>query len=125
MLISFLHYRFKEWQQQNKLQIPRIGEEELPNANINVKRYRHNKIMAPKPLDPLSKDYEKKLKKKSSGYSSDQEKNHNLSSKNRHVNKKINNELKTVDQIRKQKRLKEKRRAKNARPSRKRKLKKK
>ncbi|EXX74025.1 uncharacterized protein OCT59_002054 [Rhizophagus irregularis] len=112
--------RFKEWQQQNKLQIPRMGEKELPNININVKQFRHNKITAPKPLDPLSKDYEKKLKKTSkAGDPNDQEKNYNLS-----IKKKFNNELKTADQIYKQRKLKEKRKAKNGRVSRKKKSKK-
>jgi ATP-dependent RNA helicase DDX54/DBP10 len=102
--------------------MPRTGENELPNASINVKRYRHNKITTPKPLDPLSKDYEKKLKKRSKADDSiDQEQSFKLSFKKKHTVKKINNELKTADQIRKQRKLNEKRKAKNARPSRKRK----
>jgi len=97
-----------------------MGEKELPNANLDMKRYRHNKITAPKPLDPLSKDYEKKFRKasKTNGVK-DRGESSNISSK-----KRFNNELKTVDQIHKMRILKEKRKAKNARPSRKRKSKK-
>ncbi|GBC00003.1 hypothetical protein RclHR1_03700010 [Rhizophagus clarus] len=117
--------RFKEWQQQNKLQIPRMGEKELPNVNVTMKQYRHNKFTAPKPLDPLSRDYEKKFKKASKADDpNDQEKSFDLSTKKKRVNRKINNELKTVDQIYKQRKLKEKRRAKNGRASRKKKSKK-
>jgi ATP-dependent RNA helicase DDX54/DBP10 len=92
-----------------------MGERELPSVNLTVKQYRHNKITAPKPLDPLSKDYEKKLKKASKA---DQEESFNLSTKKKHGNRKINNELKTADQIYKQRKLKEKRKAKNGRASR-------
>ncbi|CAG8573058.1 787_t:CDS:10 [Funneliformis caledonium] len=113
--------RFKEWQQHNKLQIPRMGEKELPNTNLNMKRYRHNKFTTPKPLDPLSKSYEKKLKKVSKSDSTNDQKDiSNISSKKRntggHNNKRINNELKTAEQIHKLRKLKEKRKAKNARP---------
>ncbi|CAI2190966.1 18209_t:CDS:2, partial [Funneliformis geosporum] len=116
--------RFKEWQQHNKLQIPRMGEKELPNKNLNMKRYRHNKITTPKPLDPLSKNYEKKIKKASKAdVANDQRDFSNISSKKQntsgHTNKKINNELKTAEQIYKLRKLKEKRKSKNARPNRK------
>lgn len=97
-----------------------MGEKELPNVNINAKQFRHKKITTPKPLDPLSKDYEKKLKKASkTGDPNDQEKSFNLSTK-----MKPKNELKTADQIYKQRKLKEKRKAKNGRVSRRKKFKK-
>ncbi|CAG8433614.1 1192_t:CDS:10 [Ambispora gerdemannii] len=120
--------RFKEWQQQNKLEIPRTGERELGTVQVDVKRYRHNKITTPKPLDPLSKNYPKKLKKM-------QKSNNSIEGNDNYEEKKprnkaihlvktpdipkrgVKSELKTVDQIRKQRKIKQNRRAKNSRPS--------
>ncbi|CAG8465871.1 4437_t:CDS:10 [Ambispora leptoticha] len=117
--------RFKEWQQQNKLEIPRTGERELSTVKVDAKRFRHNKITVPKPLDPLSKNYSKKLKKmqKSNVHNNNDDedndgkkKSHNIKPPNIPM-RGVRSELKTVDQIRKQRQIKQKKHAKNSRPN--------
>jgi ATP-dependent RNA helicase DDX54/DBP10 len=66
-------------------------------------------MQAPKPLDPLGKNYEDKLKKlKAKGVDPKS-----------FVQRQAKNELKSAGQIQKERRLKAQRREKNARPSRK------
>ncbi|RHZ88457.1 hypothetical protein Glove_22g98 [Diversispora epigaea] len=113
--------RFNDWQQHNKFKIPRVGEYELPSQKSNRRRFKHNKIMKPKPLDPFAIDYEKKkrkfLKKSKNGDDVTE-----IPLKSQHNSKANNNELKTVDQIHKQRKLKERKKEKNARPSRNKKI---
>ncbi|CAG8500056.1 7887_t:CDS:10 [Acaulospora morrowiae] len=105
--------RFDAWKKQNKFEIPRTGEKELSSKIVDNKRFRHKKMTAPKPLDPLAKDYEKKKRNllKNTG-------DRKLGNDKDLGNFNSNNELRTVEQIHKRRKLKEKRRAKNARPSR-------
>ncbi|CAG8566474.1 20266_t:CDS:10, partial [Cetraspora pellucida] len=102
--------RFMEWQQQNKLLIPRTGEKEIQSARFDVKKFRHKTPDSSEPSDPLAINHEKKQK--------------NSKKANSRNSVKAKNELKTVEQICKQRRIKEKRKSKNARPSRKGRLKK-
>jgi len=131
---TFRSGRFDEWKSKSRVALPQIGEAEnsstvaqKKHANPGVRRFKHNRIMGPKPLDKLSNDYERKLrqqkKEEANGSSST-----NTSSPAR--GKKVairrggktyghvKTELKTSEQIRKNRGLLERRRAKNARPSR-------
>jgi len=133
--------RFDEWKKKAKVSIPKIGEREAvrpvsERAN-GGKRWRHSKVSEAKPLDKLSKDYERKsrqLKKKEGnttggeGEVSQQRPVKNAAGTSKKDSRKrfggksirrIKSEIKTVDQIYKTRKVAEKRRAKNARPSRK------
>lgn len=130
--ITYRSGRFDEWKAKNKKGIPKVGETEGPQAKNTVfggKKWKHTKVQSPKPLDKLSIGYERKMhlsKKKhtpSGGEEDGQKKQQPLvfkrgRSKGKTVGK-VKNELKTADQIRKQRQLVEKRKAKNARRSRK------
>lgn len=110
---SFKAGRFSDWQKAHKMSLPRTGEEELKNASSRQgRRFKHNKVSSAKPLDPLRNDYERKKRARV-----EQDKDGNGK-----AGKLAKPELKSVDQIHKQRKLKQKRREKNARPSRKRKL---
>lgn len=123
--------RFEEWQSKNKLRLPRVGEEELPQARAGPsyhggKKFKHTKVTAPKDLDKKHVNFERKsrqFKKKSEGAGEKDEETHGSkgkAGKSRYGGKPINkvrNEIKTVDQIRKTRELAAKRKAKNARSS--------
>lgn len=133
--------RFDEWKKKAKVTIPKIGEREAERpTSVHAsggRRWRHNKVIEAKPLDKLSTDYERKsrqLRKKrvsTAGGESDgsqvrpAKNTGKLSKKNsgkRHEGKslrRVKSEIKTVDQIHKTRKIAEKRRGKNARPSRK------
>ncbi|KAJ1915193.1 ATP-dependent RNA helicase dbp10 [Mycoemilia scoparia] len=112
---SFQSGTFEEWQKKTKMNLPRVGEQELSSASkfapkIQGRRFRHTKVTAPKALDPMSVNYERKLKKvqktgSGSGGGS------NLGKR------KVRSELKSVDEIRKERMEKEKRREKSSRPT--------
>ncbi|KAF9241609.1 P-loop containing nucleoside triphosphate hydrolase protein [Melanogaster broomeanus] len=123
-----------------KVTIPKIGEREgerPASMGGHGGRWRHNKIVEAKPLDKLSKDYERKSrqlkKKETAGGDADGAQARPYKGPPGKASKKINsgkrfggrslgrvkNEIKTVDQIRKTRKISENRRAKNARPSRK------
>ena len=135
---SYRSGRFEEWKKKAKVTIPKIGEQEAARpASVRAmggRRWRHNRVFEAKPLDKFSSDYERKsrqLKKKgenggeSEGSQALPGKTAGKVSKNsskRHGGKsprRVKNEIKTVDQIHKTRKLAERRRAKNARPSRK------
>lgn len=66
---SFKSGRFDEWKAKNKKSLPRIGEAEPEqygrssgNRGPDGRTYRHNKITEAKPLDPKSNSYERKLR---------------------------------------------------------------
>ncbi|KAL4246031.1 DEAD box helicase family protein [Abortiporus biennis] len=123
--------RFDEWKAKSRVSLPKVGEMEADTAKRGMssqggRRWKHNQTVAPKPLDRLDKNYEKKLKNmKKTGESQPTEQPH--SGKGKHAPKaggkrsigksvgRVKNELKTVDQIRKDRKLKEQRQAKNAR----------
>jgi len=130
--ITYRSGRFDEWKIKNKQGIPKVGETEGPSTKKSVfggKKWKHNKVQSAKPLDKLSTDYEKKMrlsKKKEAqpGGEEHRQKKKQPGVLNRGRSKgktvgKVKSELRTADQIRKQRQLLEKRRAKNARPSRK------
>lgn len=133
--------RFDEWKKKAKVTIPKIGEREAERPastrTSGGRRWRHNKVFEAKPLDRRSKDYERKLrqlrKKEQSATGGESEGSQAQPFKNtgkvskKNIGKRfgakslprVKNEIKTVDQIHKTRKTAEKRRAKNARPSRK------
>jgi len=135
---SYRSGRFEEWKAKSRINLPRTGETEpdqlkLRNAGQNSRKFRHNKVSAPKQLDKLGKNYERKvrqLKKKHEGDSRDAARPLTTSPKkgrdqrkpSRYGGKSLNkvkSELKTSDQIRRQRKVIERRKARNARPTKK------
>ena len=129
--------RFDEWKSKSRVALPQIGEAEnsstgtRKHAKPGVRQFKHNRIVAPKPLDKLSKDYERKVrqqkKEEANGPSSSSPKESQASpARGKKVSMRrggktyghVKTELKTSEQIRKNRGSLEKRRAKNARPSR-------
>ncbi|OSD06788.1 DEAD-domain-containing protein [Trametes coccinea BRFM310] len=124
--------RFDEWKAKSHVSIPRVGEAEADgprrggSSGPGGRKYRHKQVVAPKPLDKLRGDYEKKVKKykeKEAGGDGGAAGSSRAAGKKgvRFGGKplgKVKNELKTVDQIRKARKIAEQRKAKNARPSR-------
>ncbi|KAG9286488.1 hypothetical protein G9A89_014654 [Geosiphon pyriformis] len=106
--------RFKDWQHQNKLEIPRTGERENGTTQVINKKFRHNKVTPP---NPLAKDCLKKSTKTQKNIREKETPNYNSShpTKNQ-ISGPLKSELKTPDEISKQRKIKQKRRAKNARP---------
>jgi len=130
---SFKSGRFDEWKAKKKLSLPKVGEAEgdVPRqaGYSDDRRYRHNKVVAPKPLDPKTTTYEKKVyaaKKKAerTAASAAGELPPTVRGKARRgvaAGKvgQAKSELRSVEDIRKQRKILEQRRAKNARPSKK------
>lgn len=67
---SFKSGRFDEWKAKNKKSLPRVGDAEPEmygrgasgNRGPDGRSYRHTKITEAKPLDPKSNSYERKLR---------------------------------------------------------------
>ena len=132
---TFRSGRFDEWKSRSRVAMPQIGEAEnsptstQKHTKSGVRRFKHNRIVAPKPLDKLSKDYERKVRQqKKEGINGQSSSSPSISSPTRgkkvsirrggKTYEHVKTELKTSEQIRKVRGLLEKRRAKNARPSR-------
>ncbi|EAU34125.1 hypothetical protein ATEG_05056 [Aspergillus terreus NIH2624] len=116
---SFRSGKFDAWKKSKRLgRLPRVGEAEDTslsaglNSAMGGKRFRHHKDQAPKRADPLRDDFYKKKKK-------------NEAAKERQMSRAGGaaaggkSEIKNTDDIRLARKLKQKRREKNARPSRK------
>ncbi|RMD43779.1 hypothetical protein DV735_g1341, partial [Chaetothyriales sp. CBS 134920] len=109
---NFKSGRYEAWRKAQKIsRVPRAGEAEGQPGSASLpapqKRFRHTSTKAPKPADKFRADFETRKQKianaKDKQTAADQSRR----------------ELRSIDDIRKQRRLKEKRREKNARPSRK------
>ncbi|KAF8844276.1 DEAD-domain-containing protein [Paxillus ammoniavirescens] len=135
--------RFDEWKKKAKVTIPKIGERETERpasmGGHGGRKWKHNNIVEAKPLDKLSKDYDRKsrqLKKKeekaADGNGERAQARPTKGPGGKTPNKisggkrfggrslgRVKSEIKTVDQIHKNRNFAEKRRAKNARPNRK------
>lgn len=130
--------RFDDWKKKARVSLPKIGEREMERRGTGAvgpggRRWKHNKVTEAKPLDKLSKDYERKsrqLKKKEVGFAAEAgeakpkspARAKNVRSGGRFGGKsvgRVKTEIKTVDQIRKNRMVAERKKAKNARPSRK------
>jgi ATP-dependent RNA helicase DDX54/DBP10 len=112
---SFRSGRFNEWRRSNKVRLPRVGEIETVNrvaAHSGGRHYKHKAEKAPKEADRYRDDYHVQKKKV-------EEAKQKRIGKFRDGGAKT--ELKGVDDVRKQRQVAEKRREKNARPSKKRK----
>ncbi|PKI83403.1 RNA helicase [Malassezia vespertilionis] len=115
---SYRSGRFDEWRKEQRIDMPRVGEDES-NLPASVKRisarvhdgngmshrrgFKHTQLKAPKPLDKKQYGYHKQLKQRQdrAGQPSN-----------------VHSELKSASQIQRERRTKEKRREKNARPTR-------
>ncbi|KAF8274599.1 P-loop containing nucleoside triphosphate hydrolase protein [Lactarius quietus] len=124
--------RFDEWSAKSRTSLPRVGEAEPERRLPDRKRFKHNLIKAAKPLDRLTTNYERKarVQKKAEtdsagagGEESVSRARHSAKGpKNRYRGKsvgRVRSEIKSVEQIRKTRKFVDKRKAKNARPSRK------
>lgn len=113
---SFRSGRFDAWRKSNKIdRMPRVGETEAPGAKHAVssgKSYRHKADRAPKEADRFRDDYHERKKRVN-------EAREKRVGKFKDGNGK--SELRGVDDVRKERKLKERRKEKNARPSKKRK----
>lgn len=114
---------YEKWLKKTKNRAIKLGDSEDLNSSCkssssistllsggnSTKRFRHQKLSQPKPLDPKSINYEQKLKKlKKKNQEQTKTTNHHPASKPK-------NELKSMHQIVSQEKLKQKRREKNAR----------
>ncbi|EKG19568.1 RNA helicase ATP-dependent DEAD-box conserved site [Macrophomina phaseolina MS6] len=111
---SFKSGRFEAWKKTNKIgRLPRAGETET-SSNVshgaNGRRFKHKMVKAPKEADKFRDDYHVRKKRV------EEAKEKRIG---RFANGGGKNELKGVDDVRKSRALREKRRAKNARPSKK------
>jgi ATP-dependent RNA helicase DDX54/DBP10 len=124
---TFRSGRFDAWKKGKRMgRMPRVGETENTtlsadlNSSMSGRKYKHNRQQAPKPLDKLRGDYEKKKKMKAAkdrdAAASEAAGGGGTMLKN---GRKPKNELRNNEDIRKDRRLKEKKQEKNARPSRK------
>lgn len=142
---TFRSGRFDEWKQKQRVHMPKVGEDEGDGAKRTMrggggaagKKWRHQKMTDAKPLDRLSKDYERKSRQfqKKSGESIEGP----AGTKGRPAAKggkgkgkpgalgryggkpigRVKSELKSAEQIRKSRKVAENKRLKNARPSKK------
>lgn len=125
---SYRSGRFDEWRAKARVSLPRVGEAVPDRQPPNRKRFKHTSTSAAKPLDKLTTNYERKArvqkKMEAVGAVSSEE----PISKGRHITgrryggkslRKVHGEIKSAEQIRKTRKIVEKRKAKNARPSRK------
>ncbi|WFD00864.1 RNA helicase [Malassezia yamatoensis] len=117
---SFRSGRFEEWRKEQRLDMPKVGEDEgtMPASARRVaasthggapshrhRGFHHTSTKAPKPLEKLHYDYKRKLSKRQGRASS-------------HGPPASRNELKSAQQIQREREQKAKRMEKNARPSR-------
>ncbi|KAI5288943.1 ATP-dependent RNA helicase dbp10 [Ascosphaera aggregata] len=130
---SFRSGKFESWKKSKRIgRLPRVGETESPNLAATAtgpggpsggRRFRHNKEQAPKMPDKLRGDYDVKRRKLEAAKQREQAGGADPSSVREKLRGKKNGggrvkgELKNVHDIRKARELKEKRREKNARPS--------
>jgi ATP-dependent RNA helicase DDX54/DBP10 len=112
---SFRSGRYDAWRKANKVdRLPKVGELERSGAHFasaGGHRFKHNAVKAPKEADRYRDDFYKRKKRV------DEAKEKRVG---RFAEGKGKSELKGVDDVRKARKLKTKRREKNARPSRKR-----
>lgn len=115
---SFRSGRFQSWKKGKRMSnLPRVGEAETPGLSTGPSagphgRFRHHKQQAPKRADPMRSDYDRMKKKNEAA----RERMQNQAGGSAYRGK---NEIRSTDDIRKNRNLKQKRREKNARPSRK------
>ncbi|KAH7926738.1 DEAD-domain-containing protein [Leucogyrophana mollusca] len=137
---SYRSGRFDEWKAKSHVVLPKVGEAEPERRGTGSgpggRKFKHHKVVPAKPLNKLDKDYERKsrqLKKREENNAQDgNDSRHKAGSATggkkvrtgggRYGGKsvgRVKSEIKTVDQIRKTRKTVERKKAKNARPSRK------
>lgn len=116
---NFRSGRFQNWKKGKRMSnLPRVGEEETPGMGSGIGsgnaggRFRHHKQQAPKRADPLRSDYGKMKKKNEAAHGRQHSQAGGAAAGGK-------SEIRSTDDIRKARKLKQNRREKNARPSRK------
>lgn len=106
--------RFEAWKKSNQIErVPRVGEEEAVNKHRSIaepRRFKHRLDRAPKDADKFRDDFYKQKKKVAKA-------KENRIGKFKDGNGK--NELRSIDDIRKQRKMKERKRLRTGRPSKK------
>ncbi|KAJ5159448.1 ATP-dependent RNA helicase dbp10 [Penicillium canariense] len=122
---SFRSGRFQNWKKGKRMsKLPRVGEAETPGLSTGSGmpggqgqghggRFRHNRQQAPKRADPLRYDYEKQKKKNDTARERQQSQAGGAAAGGK-------SEIRSTEDIRKARKLQQRRRDKNARPSKKR-----
>lgn len=120
---SFRSGRFQSWKKGKRMSnLPRVGEAETPGLSTGSGmpgvhgpggRFRHQKQQAPKRADPLRFDYEKQKQKNETARERQQSQVGGAAARGK-------SEIRSTEDIRKARKLQQKRRDKNARPSKKR-----
>ena len=108
---SYKSGRFEEWKKQRNLHMGNQLGDGTPQNGSN-KRFKHNKVKAPKRPDKYRDDYQKQKLKADKAVSSGM----NVKGYHKPGDR---DEVKSIEDIRKARAIKSKRKAKNARPSRK------
>ncbi|WPK26976.1 hypothetical protein PUMCH_004347 [Australozyma saopauloensis] len=106
---TFKSGKFDDWKKQRNIKSNYGNEESKSDANDN-RRFKHKKMSAPRAPDKFRDDYHKQKKKVTKAIDSGM----NVKGFNRQGQRL---EMRSTEQIRKARELKDKRRAKNARPS--------
>ena len=124
--------RFDEWKSKNRKSLPRVGETESNRAEQTGKRYLHKRVSEPKQLDKAHGNYERKARQRKKeaeasgmGEGDDPPQQLKKGGKKAVLGKRyggksvgrVKTELKSVEQIRKARKVAEHRKARNARPS--------
>jgi ATP-dependent RNA helicase DDX54/DBP10 len=127
---SYRSGRFDEWRAKTRrMSLPRVGEAVPERGPQGLKRFKHTSITAAKPLDKLAKNYERKVRVQKKADSVAGEAVAGETARKPHRTKRLikryggkplgqaRSEIKSADQIRKAREVMAKRKAKNARPS--------
>jgi ATP-dependent RNA helicase DDX54/DBP10 len=125
---SYRSGRFDEWRSKARVSLPRVGEAVPDRRPADHKRFKHTSTTAAKPLDKLTSSYERKARVQKKVEAVAAVSAEKPISRGRHITGRryggksmgqVHGEIKTAEQIRKARKIVENRKAKNARPSRK------
>lgn len=125
---SYRSGRFDEWRAKARVSLPRVGEAVPDRRPLDRKRFKHTSTTAAKPLDKLTSSYERKARVQKKVEAVAAVSGEESTSRGRHITGRryggkslgqVRGEIKNAEQIRKARKIVEKRKAKNSRPSRK------
>jgi ATP-dependent RNA helicase DDX54/DBP10 len=125
---SYRSGRFDEWRVKARVSLPRVGEAVPDHRPPDRKRFKHTSSTAAKPLDKLTTTYERKARVQKKVEAVGAVSAGEPAGNGRHITARrygskslgqVRSEIKSAEQIRKGRKVMEKRKAKNARPSRK------
>ena len=125
---SYRSGRFDEWRAKARVSLPRVGEAVPDRQPPDRKRFKHTSTTAAKPLDKLTTTYERKARVQKKVEAVGAVSTEEPISRGRHITGRryggkslgqVHGEIRSVEQIRKARKVMEKRKSKNARPSRK------